>query len=185
MDADPAEPRVECSSKPVPAASHARCAGEVLGQQGGGNPEPNNPRRVVGTCPQPTLLPAAVDERLDQRRATGHAGVPVYEQRAYPAWTVHLVPANRHQVHPKLSEADRNAAWRLSSVGVNKRATIVSQAHDRVERVQDAGLVVCEHDRHEKRVIVDELDEPVEIDPTIVEDRHLQDPSAPIGQDLR
>jgi hypothetical protein len=98
-------------------------------------------------------LGAAADTHLlgtaEQQRLNLHSVAD--EQGADPRWAVELVSGCRHGGDAKLAKVDGKFADDLDRVGVQRRPGIPAQASGLLHWLQDAGLVVAEHQGDQAR----------------------------------
>src|SRR2546430_8165224 len=97
--------------------------------------------------PQPPLMPAAVDLRLD-----AHARLPAHVQRADALRAVDLVRGHRQEIHFQFLQVDRDLAHGLYRVAVEDDAFRAADLADLGDRLDHADLVVHHHHRNENGV---------------------------------
>src|SRR5262249_31193246 len=99
-------------------------------------------RHILGAGPQATLLAAALDERLQKIRRSRN-------QRTNALGGAKLVSGQREKIGTERIDIARNPAWSLDRVHMQDTAYRVNQTRRLSNRLDDAGLVVGEHERNE------------------------------------
>ena len=103
-----------------------------------------------------------------------HAGIlPAHIQSPDALRTVHLVPRDRSQVDVLLDHIHRNFADRLSRIGVENHAPLVTQLADFSDWLQHANLVIRIHNRDQDGLVIHGALQVVQIDQAVFLHRHV------------
>ncbi len=113
-----------------------------------GKTEPGNQGRRQRAGSNPPLLPAAEQERLD---ATARAIGDIQRADAFRA--VEFVAGQRQQVNRQFPEINPHLAHRLRRVDVEQDVTLAANCAERLDVLDDAGLIIDVHDRRELRIL--------------------------------
>ncbi len=132
----------------------------------GGGRETGDAGHVLGAGAASPLLSAAAQ----QRRQIDPAG---YDQRADPRRAADLVRRQGQQIGADRGDVERHLAGGLHRVAVKEGALRMRQRRDLRDRLDDAGLVVGEHNRNQRRPRVsrEKTGESVEPDDAVAVDR--------------
>ena len=106
------------------------------------NAEADDAGDILGPCPPPPLLAAALDQGLDRNALTKH-------KSADTLWSADLVRRKRHHVGAKRAEFQRQPASNLNRIAMQKTTGRVNDLSGLSDRLDRAGLVVCRHQRNE------------------------------------
>ena len=123
-----------------------------------GRRETDDRRDVLGSRASGTLVATTVDQRHELHAVTNH-------ERADALRTAELVPGDGHEIATRGPAAQVEPARRLHRVGVQHglRCPVAHEPGYLCERLDDAGLVVYEHHRHNRGLIVERIGERSEI----------------------
>ena len=111
-----------------------------------------------------------------RQRLAAHPGAAAPDvEHADPLGSVNLVRAGAQQIDVHGVHVDPLLAVGLGGVGVKEDSALPAQGADARDRMQDAGLVVGVHDRHEQGPLGDRLGQAVEIQPSVAIDPQVGD----------
>ena len=88
-------------------------------------------------------MKAAVERRFELHTMT-------HQQAAHPQRAVEFVGGHRERRDAKLAEVDLDFAHRLHRIGVHRYAEFGAPLSQRPNRLQYAGLIIAEHDAHQR-----------------------------------
>ena len=125
-----------------------------------GGPKAHQRRYVFRTGAAAAFLRAAMQHRL-QPNTLAHP------QRACPQRPMHLVRRNGQQIAAKCTYIDRHLAARLNGVSVQQGAAGVRDLRHLANRLEDARLVVCEHQAYQPRLGLHGIADAVRIDAAV------------------
>ena len=118
-------------------------AGELPAGQLCRGAQPHHRGHVLGPGAHAALVGRAQQQGL-QRRA------PSDVEGADALGGVELVPCHREEIHAELLHVHRDLAHRLRRIGVQHSAAGAAGRGDVGHRLQGAGLVVGQHQRHQR-----------------------------------
>ena len=132
---------------------------------------------VLGAGPAPLFVSATFDER-PQRDAAAD------DERADTLRAAELVTGDRDEIRAGGAFAEVEPLRRLHRVGVEDRVRrpLTYQRGDGGDRLDDTGLVVDEHDRHDRGAFVERGRKRVEVDPPVGAGTDRRDPEALVLQ---
>ncbi len=122
------------------------------------------------------------------RTASAHMLSPMQQRRermtvsdikaADPFGTVELVGREAHEVDPGADDVDGDLAHRLHTVGMQQHTPLLADLRDLLDREDGSRLVVGPHDRHERRLVGDEIPYRMGLDDALTVDRQVGDAHA-------
>src|SRR5579864_5223229 len=126
------------------------------------------------------LVAAAIDDGGNLHARILAANI----ERAHALGTVHLVAGDGGQIDVLLDHVDGNLADGLSGVGVKDHAALMTQLADLRHGLENANLVIGEHDRHQDGFVIHGALQVVEVNETVFLHRHVGDAVAILLQAL-
>lgn len=109
---------------------------------------------------QPQLLGASVVMRFDHRAMPQH-------ERSNSERSMEFMRRHGHRIGGEILKAQRHLAEALDGVGMERNPRDPAEFSDRLNRLQDSGFIVGEHDRDAcdaGRIFIDPLSQDIDID---------------------
>ena len=120
----------------------------------------NHTGRVHGAAASTALLAATND-----LGSQSHATIGAADQKdACPFWAVKFVGGRAEQVDTDRLHVDRNPAHGLGRVTVQQRAVPITDLRHFLHRCDRTDLIVGPHHRHHRRVVIDRVGQPIQVD---------------------
>ena len=108
-------------------------------------PNPGNSRDILGSGPVPALLATAAQQRSEPQQTLGQ------DQRADALWAADLVRRKRHKIGAHRIDIKRYFSKGLDRVDMQQSARGMDDFGRLRDRLNRAGFVVGQHDRHQCR----------------------------------
>ena len=147
------------------------CPVDIGGRQLDGFSEPDDAGDILGPCPAPALLAAAVDQVVDL-----HAFPDV--EGADTLGAIELVGGEGEEVDVLGLHVDRHVADDLDGIGVEGHLVLPCNRTQFRDRLDRADLVVGVHDGDQDRLVRDRLFEFRRVDEAVLVDREIGDGEA-------
>ncbi len=124
-----------------------------------------NRRNILGAGPRRSSWPPPMHQRC-------HGEAVADDQRARPHRPAELVGRNAHQIDAEHAEIDRNLAKACTASVCTSAPWAVRQGHDFAKRLNDARLIVGEHDTDQRLGAGQQLGQRIEIDDALGRNRN-------------
>src|SRR5579872_1979100 len=126
------------------------------------------------------LVAAAIDDGGNLHARILAANI----ERAHALGAIHFVAGDRGQVDVLLNHVDGNLADGLSGVSVEDHSALATKLADLRNGLENANLVIREHDRHQDCLVIHGALQIVEVNETVLLHRHVGDAVAILFQAL-